>query len=181
MNCNCADWKENIDKVNAPLLLAAARSGGSVQYDGVRFRFCPWCSRPLKESEADSVSNGNEKHPVALDKQNPVGSGSQKLSQLLDRIEERMREAQEKDHRSIWKYRYAVTASADDVPKLVKALRQTLEFMEWAIGNDEGLLRHRKNQVAAILTDSGEKNQGEFGGILSHLKQSTQHHRSPAI
>jgi hypothetical protein len=47
MNCDCKDWLENIAKVNAPILLQAARTGRS-GYDGVRFRFCPWCGDVLK-------------------------------------------------------------------------------------------------------------------------------------
>lgn len=59
MNCDCKDWSENIDTVNAPIMLAAARSGGRVQYAGKRFTHCPWCGSPLKESEAESVSDRN--------------------------------------------------------------------------------------------------------------------------
>lgn len=61
MICDCTDWSENIEKVNAPLLLQAARSGfnPAVRYDGKLFTHCPWCGNPLKESEADSVSGGN--------------------------------------------------------------------------------------------------------------------------
>lgn len=51
MKCECTDWKENIGKVDAPLLLAFARSGGSVQYEGKRWTFCPWCSLQLKEED----------------------------------------------------------------------------------------------------------------------------------
>ena len=51
MTCDCPDWKSNIEKVEAPLMLQAARSGfnPNVGYHGVRFRYCPWCSEPLRE------------------------------------------------------------------------------------------------------------------------------------
>lgn len=65
MNCDCKDWQENIDKVNAPLMLAAARSGWRVQYDGVCFRFCPWCSNLLKNSNASSVPEAPESSTVS--------------------------------------------------------------------------------------------------------------------
>jgi hypothetical protein len=56
MHCDCKDWKENIEKVNAPLLLQAARQGfQNVGYDGVRFRYCPWCSKMLVEDSPNKV------------------------------------------------------------------------------------------------------------------------------
>ena len=45
----CSDWKPNIEKVNAPLMLAAARNPHHKQYDGKPFRFCPWCGQELYE------------------------------------------------------------------------------------------------------------------------------------
>lgn len=47
MKCECEGWRQNIEKLNAPLLRESARSGGAVQYDGAPFRFCPWCGTPL--------------------------------------------------------------------------------------------------------------------------------------
>jgi hypothetical protein len=48
MECACADWKENIEKVNAPIALQVARSGGRYgHYTGKRFIYCPWCAKPL--------------------------------------------------------------------------------------------------------------------------------------
>jgi hypothetical protein len=60
MNCACLDWKRNIDKLNAPILLQTARSGGSYQYDGEQFRFCPWCGCELYASVFESVSTNGE-------------------------------------------------------------------------------------------------------------------------
>ena len=58
MKCNCTDWADNIEELNAPLLLQAARSGFQrVGYNGVKFRYCPWCSKPL-EFEMDEVVCG---------------------------------------------------------------------------------------------------------------------------
>lgn len=49
-DCTCADWKENIGKVNAPTQLAVARSGGRYgHYDGKVFVYCPWCAQRLGE------------------------------------------------------------------------------------------------------------------------------------
>ena len=42
----CDEWNKNIDKVNGPIMLQTARSGGGYQYDGVPFKFCPWCGTP---------------------------------------------------------------------------------------------------------------------------------------
>lgn len=38
--CDCADWKENIDKVNAGFK--------KHKYKGKPFKFCPWCPKELK-------------------------------------------------------------------------------------------------------------------------------------
>jgi len=47
--CSCHDWKDNIDKVNGPIELQAIRLG-TKGYDGVVFRFCPWCGQPLSDN-----------------------------------------------------------------------------------------------------------------------------------
>lgn len=39
----CPDWEPNIDKLNGPIMMQAARSGFMWQYDGPQFRYCPWC------------------------------------------------------------------------------------------------------------------------------------------
>lgn len=49
VKCDCQDWKGNIGKVNAPIILQSVRSGGAYQFDGKAFVFCPWCSKPLTE------------------------------------------------------------------------------------------------------------------------------------
>lgn len=56
MICNCIDWKFNIDKVNAPFMLAAARNPGRINYDGKQFRYCPWCSKPLRDEGSGTKS-----------------------------------------------------------------------------------------------------------------------------
>lgn len=40
-------------------MLANARNPGSANYDGARFRFCPWCANTLQESEAPSIPDAN--------------------------------------------------------------------------------------------------------------------------
>lgn len=66
MNCNCQDWKENIGKINAPIMLQAARSGfsPSAMYNGVRFRYCPWCALPLHDAGEVTAAVG-QSAPVA--------------------------------------------------------------------------------------------------------------------
>lgn len=54
----CAEWTANITKVNAPFLLAAARNPG-LEYDGVPFRFCPWCGKIRQCCERDTNKDGN--------------------------------------------------------------------------------------------------------------------------
>lgn len=52
MKCTCAEWKPNIEKVNEPLMFLLARNPStSQQYDGVPFRFCPWCASPLVKDD----------------------------------------------------------------------------------------------------------------------------------
>jgi len=41
--CSCAAWKANIDILNAPLMLAAARNPSHRGYTGEPFGYCPWC------------------------------------------------------------------------------------------------------------------------------------------
>ena len=48
MNCSCKEWKENIGKVNGPTILQALRQG-TKGYEGVPFKFCPWCGEKLNE------------------------------------------------------------------------------------------------------------------------------------
>lgn len=46
--CVCAEWAPNIEKVNAPLMLAYARNPSAANmYRGVPFRYCPWCGEYL--------------------------------------------------------------------------------------------------------------------------------------
>lgn len=46
----CKDWKEGIEKINAPIILQTVRSG-EWKYDGKAFVFCPWCGEKLKEAK----------------------------------------------------------------------------------------------------------------------------------
>lgn len=39
----CPEWEPGINRINAPLVLMWARSGGEHQYEGKPFAFCPWC------------------------------------------------------------------------------------------------------------------------------------------
>ena len=65
MKCDCSDWKLNIDKVNAPLILQVARSGfQTAGYDGVPFKYCPWCSKPLELEVNEVVSGSLQSYPA---------------------------------------------------------------------------------------------------------------------
>ncbi len=56
MKCDCEEWAPNIEKVNAPLATAFARNPSTAkQYDGVTFRFCPWCGSALGPEDAGLV------------------------------------------------------------------------------------------------------------------------------
>lgn len=49
MICNCSDWKDNIDKVNAPFIYLFARNPQSQPYNGKVFIYCPWCGNKLEK------------------------------------------------------------------------------------------------------------------------------------
>ena len=51
-DCSCQDWKDNIDKINGPIMLEQLR-GKSKGYDGVPIRYCPWCGEKLLEGMLD--------------------------------------------------------------------------------------------------------------------------------
>lgn len=44
--CDCADWKENIGKVDGLVTLAAVHG---FMWTGRPFRHCPWCGTQLRE------------------------------------------------------------------------------------------------------------------------------------
>jgi len=45
--CLCPDFKENVEKLNAPFVLAVARNPDAGGYKGKQFQFCPWCGKEL--------------------------------------------------------------------------------------------------------------------------------------
>ena len=52
MICQCKEWQENIDKVNAPNRFLFARNPNTYKgYDGVPFKYCPWCAMMLVKDE----------------------------------------------------------------------------------------------------------------------------------
>jgi hypothetical protein len=57
MECFCDDWKENIDKVNAPILLQQARNPHH-KFTAKVFGYCPWCGDILHEHRT-STSTGD--------------------------------------------------------------------------------------------------------------------------
>ena len=49
--CDCQDYKENMPKVDAPILLADLHG---MKYDGKYFVFCPWCGKKMREPKVDA-------------------------------------------------------------------------------------------------------------------------------
>lgn len=54
----CNDWETELPKVNAPIILQSARSGGLYQYDGKAFRYCPWCGAQLPKPNYSTTKEG---------------------------------------------------------------------------------------------------------------------------
>lgn len=50
--CICPDWRDNINKLDAPIILAGIRNGRS-GYTGKRFTHCPWCGCELTLEASD--------------------------------------------------------------------------------------------------------------------------------
>jgi hypothetical protein len=48
----CPDWKPQCEKVNGPIVMSFIRTGN--QYDGLPFRFCPWCGTKRPEPKPES-------------------------------------------------------------------------------------------------------------------------------
>ena len=52
MICNCKDWKDNIDKINAAIGFLFARNPHTYKgYEGKQFIYCPWCSKKLRKEK----------------------------------------------------------------------------------------------------------------------------------
>ena len=46
MSCKCKDWKENIDKLNAGIVMLWTHGGKG--YEGKPIIYCPWCGKKLE-------------------------------------------------------------------------------------------------------------------------------------
>ena len=44
----CDEWDQNIEKVDGPIMLQSIRAGRDL-YDGIPFKFCPWCGNDIEE------------------------------------------------------------------------------------------------------------------------------------
>lgn len=55
MECNCQDWKENIDKLNTGFMFLATRGGKG--YTGKIMEYCPWCGKKLLVPKKKGVKN----------------------------------------------------------------------------------------------------------------------------
>jgi hypothetical protein len=57
----CAEWGENIEHVTAASSLLFARNPTTYRgYQGVPFKYCPWCSAALRleDRPVDSAADG---------------------------------------------------------------------------------------------------------------------------
>lgn len=54
--CDCSMWRDNIDKVNEPLMFLSTRNPGQWDYKGAPFLYCPWCSSPLYTRASDAAT-----------------------------------------------------------------------------------------------------------------------------
>lgn len=49
----CANWAVQIEKINGPIINQTNRWGGEYKYDGIPFRYCPWCGKLLNTVATD--------------------------------------------------------------------------------------------------------------------------------
>lgn len=54
--CKCRDWKEHIEKVNAPWTLRLSAVG---DYGGKPFTHCPWCGSKLEEEQQVDINKAS--------------------------------------------------------------------------------------------------------------------------
>jgi len=47
--CDCKDWRENIDKLNAGFECMRVHTGWDDGYQGKFIEYCPWCGKKLQE------------------------------------------------------------------------------------------------------------------------------------
>ena len=52
--CECADWEENMPKINAPFLMRQTAIG---EYDGMPFTYCPWCGNSVTSKQSIEKNN----------------------------------------------------------------------------------------------------------------------------
>jgi len=45
MECECQDWKDNIDKINQGFVVSFIH--GQPGYTGKQIKYCPWCGAEL--------------------------------------------------------------------------------------------------------------------------------------
>lgn len=48
-SCDCELWKNNIKKINDPMMFYYQRF--NIEYDGVIFKYCPWCGKLLQSED----------------------------------------------------------------------------------------------------------------------------------
>lgn len=161
MKCDCKDWTENIDKVNGPLLLQAARSGfrPEIGYHGKQFKFCPWCATSLREaSKADSVSpSSNALDASGVSSQNPVSSPPAAKRSECQHSWKRVRPLEQRQCRKCGALDHELAALRADkleVQKLTNALEVEREWVK-ALTKDNGALLDRETALSALLDKHG--------------------------
>lgn len=50
MNCSCKEWAEGMPQIAAAQVFCSIQSAGP-EYVGARFKFCPWCGKPVEDNE----------------------------------------------------------------------------------------------------------------------------------
>lgn len=83
--CNCAEWAPNIAKVNGPMITMALRRGSTVAYDGVPFRFCPWCGTPLNGVVLDGPESRGAPPPAMLELRAAAEEVVREMAYLFER------------------------------------------------------------------------------------------------
>jgi hypothetical protein len=57
----CPDWPVQIEKVNGPIVLQSLRAGRDL-YDGIPFRYCPWCGRKRPDKKSSPTQSSGTPH-----------------------------------------------------------------------------------------------------------------------
>ena len=102
-DCNCDEWNEHAqdisDRIVSSLKIKAGNANGYDMYQGVQFRFCPYCGRKLVQAGAGYKNVGmwagksllTLSHSELIDIINQMGENLHKLQEDLSERLEAMR------------------------------------------------------------------------------------------